>query len=484
MTDRTTRLIPALISALSLLLGACGQAYTGEPQSPERLYHQAESLYLTHDYAEAISLAMLASLEAEKEGAPYLAGRAEDLCARLTAEVNGGNDIAVHRLNAAKFYLEADSINAHRYALVDAAIAYINDSNTSDALSLLDSIRNSIPADTALTETCLRLSVTASIYGNALYLAENYQRQLENLQKIPRPDATDCANKAVIEIIKHGRTDKTDSLIGKAWMLCRNQHDSIAVSHAASVALHHSGATYGNPEDSSSIKKTGRPAANSDVIISFINAQKKFLSHKAAAETETSREVIRKSAVAVVIALLAISALYIVVSIKIRRKNREISVMVNDISRLANELTDARNATTAAKSMAEANFHDKWQTLNLLCNEFFEKGMSEKTRATIVGEIEKEINRMQSDKEMKVLEHNVNRNMDDIVAKLRSQCGDFIKEDDILFLTLIYAGFSPRAVCLFTGIKLKYYYTKRARLTTRILASDAKDKEWFAGKIR
>ena len=52
--------------------------------------------------------------------------------------------------------------------------------------------------------------------------------------------------------------------------------------------------------------------------------------------------------------------------------------------------------------------------------------------------------------------------MNNIVEKLREQC-PMLKPDDIVFIMLVYAGFSPRAVCLFTGIKLKYFYTKCLR---------------------
>lgn len=61
----------------------------------------------------------------------------------------------------------------------------------------------------------------------------------------------------------------------------------------------------------------------------------------------------------------------------------------------------------------------------------------------------------------------VNRYMDNIVGRLSQQC-PFLKPDDLTFMALLYARFSPRAVCLFTGIKLKYFYTKRSRLFSRI----------------
>ena len=48
---------------------------------------------------------------------------------------------------------------------------------------------------------------------------------------------------------------------------------------------------------------------------------------------------------------------------------------------------------------------------------------------------------------------------------------------------LIYAGFSVRAVCLFTGIKYKLFYLKKSRLIKRILDSTAPHRELFREKI-
>lgn len=51
--------------------------------------------------------------------------------------------------------------------------------------------------------------------------------------------------------------------------------------------------------------------------------------------------------------------------------------------------------------------------------------------------------------------------------------------NDLKFLTYIYAGFSPRAVCVFMDIKIKTFYNRRNLLKERILASDAPDREYF-----
>ena len=84
---------------------------------------------------------------------------------------------------------------------------------------------------------------------------------------------------------------------------------------------------------------------------------------------------------------------------------------------------------------------------------------------------------------MDEIESAVNLYMGDIMKQLRRQC-PFLKPQDFTFIMLIYAGFAPRAVCMFTELKLKYYYNKRYRLSERILKSDAPDRELFVNKLK
>lgn len=65
---------------------------------------------------------------------------------------------------------------------------------------------------------------------------------------------------------------------------------------------------------------------------------------------------------------------------------------------------------------------------------------------------------------------------------LREEC-PFFKEEEYVFLSLVYAGLSVRAVCLFVGIKYKLFYLRKSRLSRRIEESDAPHKELFLDKL-
>lgn len=83
---------------------------------------------------------------------------------------------------------------------------------------------------------------------------------------------------------------------------------------------------------------------------------------------------------------------------------------------------------------------------------------------------------------MTQLEDIVNTYLDGIVLKVREQIPS-LSAGDIKFLTYLYAGFSPRAVCIFTDIKIKNFYNRRSRLKERILDSGAPDRLLFVSKM-
>lgn len=168
-------------------------------------------------------------------------------------------------------------------------------------------------------------------------------------------------------------------------------------------------------------------------------------------------------------------AVFVIVHRRFVQKHREIE----ELSLLIAERTD-RNLELEAK--VDALYGSRLDTLNMLCNEYFEKSESDKLKLTLYNEVEKHILALRDTKSIAELEGIVNTFLDNILIRIREQLPELNKNDRI-FLTYLYAGFSPRAVCIFTNIKIKNFYNRRSRLKDRILASDAQDKEYFVSKM-
>lgn len=156
-----------------------------------------------------------------------------------------------------------------------------------------------------------------------------------------------------------------------------------------------------------------------------------------------------------------------------------------DAQRMSDELNDTRRqlrqisaSGSSARDIVGQLFRSQWKTLNVLCNEYFEKGDTS-LRSTILKEVEKEISRIKGRQGVKSIAEALDQHFDNIITRLRSQLPE-LSESDLMFLIFVYAGFSPRAICLFTGYTLKYFYKKRGVLKEKILSSQAADRLQFA----
>ena len=154
--------------------------------------------------------------------------------------------------------------------------------------------------------------------------------------------------------------------------------------------------------------------------------------------------------------------------------------MVNELQSLQSE--GIRHELNHSK-IVEKLFKEKWTTLDTLCDQYFGLGNSELSAKDLVNNMEKELKKIVSKKGLAEIVYSVDAYMGGIITDLRTQC-PFLKDADVNFLALLYAGFSVRAVCMFTGIKYDYFYVKKSRLIKRIEVSDAPDKSIFLQKLK
>lgn len=182
----------------------------------------------------------------------------------------------------------------------------------------------------------------------------------------------------------------------------------------------------------------------------------------------------------ILIAILLIAAVGgLCIHFIIRHRLRE---RKNEIEGLSMMLAQRNAHNRELQERIDNLYGSRLDTLNMLCNEYFEKNESEQIRLTLYNEVEKQILSLRDTKSVKDLENIVNTYLDNILLRLHEQIPT-LNRADLKFLTYLYAGFSPRAICIFTDIKIKNFYNRRSRLKDRILASDAPDREWFVSKM-
>ncbi|MDE6548636.1 MAG: hypothetical protein K2L22_06535, partial [Muribaculaceae bacterium] len=152
------------------------------------------------------------------------------------------------------------------------------------------------------------------------------------------------------------------------------------------------------------------------------------------------------------------------------------------IDLLQKHIDTQSNDLRSKDAILETLFREKWATLNMLCNEYYEKGDSPIMRRHIIDSLEKELKKIASKKGLAQIEAAVDERFDGIIGELKKQC-PFLSEKDINMAVLIIAGFSGKAISYLMAIKTGNYYVSKRRLIDRIAASDATDKERFISKL-
>ena len=211
------------------------------------------------------------------------------------------------------------------------------------------------------------------------------------------------------------------------------------------------------------------PTSREGELTNYINILWDEYEHQLDNSKENSRKVLWISAVLLLCVIIVSFLAFIIAKRRLIRRRK-------DIEELSVLMSDRIERNRELEAKVEALYGSRLDTLNMLCNEYFEKRDSEQMKITLYNEVEKYILALRDPKSLLELEGFVNRFLDNILDKVKDQLPELNKKD-LIFLTYLYAGFSPRGVCIFTDIKIKNYYQRRSRLRERILASDAPDKE-------
>ncbi len=167
----------------------------------------------------------------------------------------------------------------------------------------------------------------------------------------------------------------------------------------------------------------------------------------------------------------------------IEQMGKTLQEKCDGIDRLQNAL-EKKDKIEGSKNQVVRNLlNEKWGIIDMLCDQLFDIGQTDADRKRILNNIEKELHRIISNQGIAETIDSVDVLLDGLITRLRQQC-PFLKEEDISFLGLIYAGFSVRAVCMFTGIEYQHFYVKKSRLIKRIESSDAPDSGLFISRLR
>ena len=186
------------------------------------------------------------------------------------------------------------------------------------------------------------------------------------------------------------------------------------------------------------------------------------------------------------ISLLILIICFIIISFKrkIENKNHEIERYIDQVAGLKNDI-DKRVAEAAVmisdidrkdsdiRSMEESIaelFSKQYKFLDKMCSVYYETHGCGKDKDAIYKQVKTEIERFSTDKRfLRELEGILNLHLDGVMKTLRTEL-PHLSEMDFRLLCFLLAGFSAKAISVFTGDSTGNIYVRKSRLKNEIQA--------------
>ncbi len=163
-------------------------------------------------------------------------------------------------------------------------------------------------------------------------------------------------------------------------------------------------------------------------------------------------------------ASILISAIFYIANIKL--KDLKIDRNIARIIAISNDLTRLKEDNSQLQLCIKQHLKERFATINTLCRDYFIGDNSEVQKAVIYQAVEKEIAKFKDYENIRRVEKIINESNNNVIISIRTRYPE-LSEETITLCVLLCAGITPKAINVFTGMKLKTIYTKRARLKQR-----------------
>ena len=172
------------------------------------------------------------------------------------------------------------------------------------------------------------------------------------------------------------------------------------------------------------------------------------------------------------------------------RTQQKIAEEQNNIIRSMKDIADetGKRLDSLSKKLSESearnliSYADRWEPLNALCREI-NCSDNKNSDKIIVANLRKVIDGYRSKGFLHKLENDLNRDYNNIVGRLRTQCLE-LKDDDIYFCILNFSKMPSASIAIITGASITNCYVRRKRIRNKIIRSSAPDKEEFLSHIK
>lgn len=442
------------------------------------LYYYGRILYNRGDYTEAIVVYTSAEQELEKIGDDYLAGLLYTQFGEIYRHVYDHSK-SLSAYQSAYNHYSAAGLEYHKaYALHDMGVAYGNldefglaVENFDKALSLAHDLGDKYLEMICCQNLLMFYDITCEYEkcGDvAKYLTANFDEKEFSSKSL---GSLACYYAAVKEY------KRAEEYLNRAWERASDIVDTIDVAFKSANTMK----LMGRKDDAMRYFEDGVQLQNRELQRALkqpvVSAQKEYFQTQAEFNEyrlNKNRQIFVTLAIIVILTVIVV-AMYI--NHKITLKNREISRYMDTMQNLEQSLFTKDIAADRMIEQINHLFESQFSLIDKLSNTYYETHGTKRDKEAIYTQVRNEIEKLQTNKRyIQQLEDIVNRHKEGVMQLLRESMPEF-SELDYRLLCFLYAGFSAKAISVFTGDSIGNIYMRKSRLKSKISASNAQNRE-------
>lgn len=280
------------------------------------------------------------------------------------------------------------------------------------------------------------------------------------------------------------KSDSAKLYMSRAWKLARNSSDSAQLyfrEYKINKLVGKHDVALKNHEKVSYIQDT---IVRRNLQQPILTAQKDYYQAECKVKAQELKQSKNRLAAFICISVAVIIMLVIAYRYRIRVKQKQIESYIDKIYNLKSSLLAVNEEADSAivenvemRKKINSLFGSQFNLIDKLCTTYYETQVVSKDKDAIYAQVKSEIEKLQSNrKHIMQLEKIINLYMDNVVARIRETVPQ-MTEMEIRLCCFYLAGFSAKAISVFTNDSIGNIYMKKVRIKTKILQSDSPEKD-------
>lgn len=209
----------------------------------------------------------------------------------------------------------------------------------------------------------------------------------------------------------------------------------------------------------------------------FLSVQKEYFQSQANEKELRLKEQKTIQICTLIVFLLILSLIYLYFRHYTKVKEMEINRHIELSHNLKDTLFDTSAEMSHMQLQIQALFDKQFELLDALSSTYYETHNTKHEKEAIYNRVKQEISKLQNNKKyIRLLEQIVDQYKSNVMTLIRSEIPEF-REMEYRLLCFCYAGFSAKAISIFTNDSVANIYMKKSRLKAKIMQSEATHKD-------